>query len=869
MKMKHLLLMSVLATASMSYAQTTKTADADSAADASGAGATQSMVEQGLLDDDSDFSLTESQLGENDDMTTDVIRINSYNNIYLSQMGWAWSGVWFKYRALDNRYNDVHMNGVQVNNPENGRFSFSTIGGMNDAVRNKEDASAFETNNFSFGGIGGSSNYNLRASQMPTGHKITLSGANRNYTLRGMYSYGSGLSKSGWAFFGTVGYRWANMKTAAVQGTFYNSLSYFLAVQKVWGEKHSLNIATWGNPTERATAGAGTDESYWLANNNYYNPYWGYQNGEKRASRVVTTYEPSVLATWDFNINEKMKLTTSAFAKFGKYKSTKLYYNGTNPQPDYWKRFPSYNYNVWGDGNGENDDYDAFWASYDNWQSESYRQINFDELYFANTQLNKIGADAIYWIEARHNDNLMTNLSSSYDWNIKKGTKWSVGVQLLSNRGSHYKTMEDLLGGQYFHNTNTHLVGDYRQTANEAMYDVNHGYQRIIEGDRFGYDYDLWNQDIKLWTAFSMDRDIQHNFISAKLGGRRMWREGFMRNGLFPDNSYGKSGIAHFLDGGLKMGTSINLGKGHAVMAGVGYEIKAPNAGVAFMCPEMNNDFVIDLRNEKVVSAELGYSIKNKWLRFNLNGYYYYTHDGSEWQQFFNDDSHSFTYNSLCGIKKEYYGVELGMRFLVTSSLDIVALGTYSEAKYMDNTNVYWMNSNTTEMKTDVCYNKGMREGGTPLAAASLGVNYHIKHWYFNLTGNYYDRFYLYYSPNMRYASTLSIANSIDKETGEYIVPEQAKGNGGFMLNASIGRSFTVAHHSLNINLQLCNLTNRRNITTGGYEQSRSNYSVTERVENDETLYVKDKERSYRFDKNPKKFYAQGFNFMLNLNYRF
>ncbi|MBP3710882.1 MAG: TonB-dependent receptor [Bacteroidaceae bacterium] len=855
MKKKHLLLVFALAAAPLSHAQTTESAGVDSL----------STMEDELQTDDSNFTFTESQLGENDDITSDVIRINSATNVYASQISWTWSGIWFKYRALDNAYNDIYMNGVQVNNPENGRFSYSTIGGMNDAVRNKEDVSPFEGNNFSFSGMGGSSNYNLRASQMPAGHKVTLSGANRNYTLRAMYSYGTGLSKDGWAFFGTVGYRWSNMQTAAIKGTFYNSLAYFLSAQKIINDKHSISLATWGSPTERATAGASTDEAYWLANDYQYNPYWGYQGGKKRASRIVNNFEPSVLATWDFNIKENMKLTTSFFFKLAKYKSTKLNYSGTNPHPDYWKRFPSYNYDVWGRDGDYSYDNAAFWTAYENWQDEPYRQINFDELYFANTQLNKIGADAIYWIEARHNNHLMTNLSSTYDWNIKPGAKFSAGVQLLSNRGSHYRTIEDLLGGEYFHNTNTYLVGDYQETSTEAMYDVNHGYQKLIEGDRYGYDYNLWNQDVKLWAGFSMDRDIVHSFITGKIGGRRMWREGFMRNGLFQDNSYGKSGIAHFLDGGMKMGSTINLGKGHAITAGLGYELRAPGAAVAFMCPEMNNDYVQDLRNEKVLSAELGYAISNKWFRLNVNGYYYYLHDGNEWQQFYNDDSNSFSYNSLTGVKKEYAGVEVGLKVKLTSNLDLLALGTYSEAKYIDDTEVSWMNSTSGEMHQELCHNDGMRVSGTPLAAASLGLNYRIKRWYLNLTGNYYDRIYLSYSTNMRYEQNLKNAGRY--HAGEYDVPEQAKGHGGFMLDASIGRQFYVFHHPLSVNLQLCNLTNRRNITTGGYEQSRSNYSVTE-TESTGTE-VTTKPRTYNFEKNAKKFYAQGFNFLLNLNYRF
>jgi outer membrane receptor protein involved in Fe transport len=159
---------------------------------------------------------------------------------------------------------------------------------------------------------------------------------------------------------------------------------------------------------------------------------------------------------------------------------------------------------------------------------------------------------------------------------------------------------------------------------------------------------------------------------------------------------------------------------------------------------------------------------------------------------------------------------------------------------------------------------------GTPLAAASLGLNYRIKRWYLGLTGNYYDRIYLSYSPNMRYETNMKIAGHYDEATKKFDVPEQAKGNGGFMLDASIGKQLFVGHHQLSINLQLCNLTNRRLLTTGGYEQSRSDYSVNiTQTESGETESVKGSDRTYQFSKNPKKFYTQGFNFMLNVNYKF
>ena len=821
--------------------------------------------------DNASFVFTESQLGEDEDMTQNVIMMNSNSNVYTSNVGYLWSPVRFKFRAYSSQYSDIYMNGVQVNNLENGQFNYSTIGGMNDATRNQDAATPFEVNAFGMSSIGGSSNYDFRASNYAAGNKVTLSGLNRNYTLRAMYTYGTGLTKKGWAFFGTVGYRWANMNTAAVAGTFYNSQGHFLSAQKVINENHSLNLATWGNPTERAQQGASTDEAYWLANDRQYNPYWGYQNGEKRASRVVNNYEPSVLLTWDYKINERMKLTTSAFTKYAKYSSTRLNYNGQNPAPDYWKNFPSYNYDVWSN-TGTADEYAAWEKSRDYWMSSiRHRQIDFDKLYFANQQLNTTGHDAVYWIEAKHNDHLANSLGSTFDWSIDNSTKFQVGLQLANNKGYHYSTMEDLLGGAYFHNVNTYAQGRYASNDSEIQYDLNNPNGVVREGDKMRYDYDIISQNAKAWASFVKDKGISHNYLSVKMGATQMWRNGHMLNGFYDpakgwakNASYGKSGKAHFLDGGFKVGSTLNLGKGNSISMGVGYEARAPRASVAFESPEMNNNFVPNLKKEKIFSAELGYALNCSWARLNLTGYYTHTYDGTDWQNFYFDDVNSFTYVSLTGLEKDYYGAELGVTFKVTSNFDINVTGTMAEAKYTSNSRVDYMLSTEGTTKQDICYNKGMRESGTPLAAVSLGLSYRIKGWYLDLTGNYYDRIYLSYSPCMRYYETLSKAGYVNNVNGQDVinVPQQAKGNGGFMLDASIGHQFKVAKRPLSVNLMLTNITNNQKICTGGYEQSRSDYSV-----NSATGTASD--RTYKFSNNPKKFYALGINGMLNVNYRF
>lgn len=849
---------------------------------------TDSLATQPTTISESAFTLTEAQLGEDEDMSQSVTIINSSSNIYANEVGYLFSPVRFRYRAFDQKFNDVYINGVPMNDMESGQFRFTTIGGLNQQTRNVEFALPFESNNFAMAGMGGSNNYNFRPGSMPVGQRISLLGANRAYTLRGMYTINTGLNDKGWAFAGNLTYRWANK--GYVEGTFYNALSYFLGVQKVFGDgQHSLSLSTWGNPTERSSQGPATDEAYWLANDKYYNPYWGYQNGKKRNSRVINDFSPSAIMTWDWNINDKSKLTTSLFGRYSMYKSTKLNYNNAdNPQPNYWKNLPSSYYDVWyNDMESYITDqaYNDWKDSYNYWRaSKANRQINWDRLYASNQNINAVGKDAMYYVEAKHNNNLTVSLASTYNHQIDAKKSFNLGFVAATNKGMHYVTMEDLLGANTFHNINTYAISDiYNANSDEVQYDLRNRNAVVKEGDRFRYDYNLLVNTGKVWGSYTEDFGNLHYTVAGRLGYTNMQRDGKMQNGLAANNSYGKSKHAEFVDGGLKFGSTLNMGHGNTLIFGIGYEHRAPQARNAFMAPEINNNFVRNLKNERVFSTELGYQYENAWMHLNLNAYYSRLDNVTDWQNFYHDDINSFEYVSLTDMKKEYYGVEAGVKFKVTSAFDVKLLGTISDAKIINNAKLAYMESVSGAMhgddygtegdintNWDRVYNKGMRDNGTPLTAASLGVNYHQNGWFLSLNCNYYDRIYLSYSPNYRYRKSIENRKQIMNQRGIEIMDEnnepresalsQAKGHGGFMLDGSIGRSIYLKHGSLSINLSLTNILNNRNIVTGGFEQSRSDYSG----DKDNV-----KSRAYAFSKNPYKFYAFGTNGMLNLTYKF
>ena len=295
-------------------------------------------------------------------------------------------------------------------------------------------------------------------------------------------------------------------------------------------------------------------------------------------------------------------------------------------------------------------------------------------------------------------------------------------------------------------------------------------------------------------------------------------------------------------------------------MLGVGFEYKAPAARTAFQAAQVNNDFVRGLKNEKVISVEGGYQLSNSWLKLNINGYYSHLDDVTEQAMYYMDDRRSFTYVALSGIEKEYYGVELGANIKLASWLNLKALGTISEAKYVNNANVAYMLSEDGRTYYDRVHNKGMREGSTPLSAYSLDLSYHAGGWYIDLIGNYYDRIYLYYTPVTRYEGHLQWAYNNEGTDIEYTnLPEQAKGHGGFMLDASIGRSMYLKNGDrIGFNLMLTNILNNRSIVTGGREQSRTDVD-----NNGETI------RTYSFQNSPYKFYANGINGMFIVTYYF
>ncbi len=864
-----------------------------------------------VLQDNADFTFTEQQLDEESEATQMVTtNVGAQTDPYATRIGFRWSSARFRARAYEYRYSQTLLNGLPMNDTERGGFSYSMLGGLNDATRSRESVNVNEFNNFTFAPIAGANNINMRPSVFAQGSRATISATNRSYILRGMFTHATGILPSGWAFAGSIGYRWA--KEGNVEGTFYNSLGYFLGAEKRLNGGHALTLLTFGAPTERGTQTASTEEAYWLANSHYYNPNWGYQNGKKRNARVVRTFDPTALFTWDWKIDDTQKLSATAGFKYAHYSKSRLTYgdNGYDPRPDYYKNLPSSVFDVYDRTTWNNPDVIAnnpwFMDQYnrlvDYWTSDkANRQIKWDELYQANQGANAEGKEAMYYQYRDHSNQMLFGLSSNYTLNIDEFSKLALGFNISHTKGMHFQTMADLLGANLFTDYDRFASRDYGHGSLEAQNDVRNPYKQVKEGDKFGYDYNIFVDKVNVWGGYELKKEMYIFTLGGNIEGTSIEREGLMQNGRALNNSLGKSGKARFLSGGGKTALTFITTNRNYITIGATATTEAPKPYNSFVAPRIQNNFVDNLTVEQIYGTDLNYTFRFGNLTGKIGGYYSKFLNGVEQTAFYNDQEGRFTYLTMSDVQKSHYGLEAAFVYQFTNEFSINLLGTISDARY-DNNPYAQINYEGSDAKTTYDLNnwtnpvtgqrmplrvmtKGNRLSGTPLTAVSLGASYRVNGWFFEADVNYFDRNYLGISQYRRLSNVLTsyTASSVDmdgnmvfdvtedelKKNGGILFdqagnqvdsysPEQEKFKGGFILNCSIGKFIRLRHgKTLSINLSLSNLTNNTKLRTGGYEQNRGETNSD------------GNRRMYSFSNNPKYFYAYGFNAFLNIALRF
>ena len=776
--------------------------------------------------------------------------LHSSQDVYTNNTSYTFSIAYFRNRGLDNRYQNVCLNGFSANSLVTGRATYSQWGGLNHIFRYPEALTNLEAPSFTFGNAGGATNYNLRASNFRKQIRASYSLTNRTYSNRFILTGATGVTKKGWSVVGSLSARFGNA-LSYVEGTTYNSFGGFLAVEKKLNSENWLNLSAFASYTSRGMQSNSVQEAYDLLNDHYYNANWGWYQGKQRNARVRTVCEPVILLTHTYAPkSNKLNLTTTLATTFGRNNTTSLnWYDAPDPRPDYYRNLPSYQISN-GDTNGFYSEILNYWTTND----QSYTQINWDKLYEVNQLAALQGKRAQYMVENRIYDHIQVGGSSVLNADLTEHIKLSAGIDIRGMKQKNYKTINDLLGGLYWLDVDKFSEGDFPDDYNIQYNDLNHINDTLHEGDVFGYDYDYHIYTERAWAAALFTFNHLEFHLGGQIGGTEFWRTGNMRNGRFQDESFGNSEQRAFLEGAGKLGITYKInGRNYLVLNGLAESI-APSVLNAFVAPRIRNKYVENLQNEKVYSADLSYILKYPAIKLRATAYFTQIMDATRLISFYHDDFASMVNYSISGIDQRHLGVELGMEVKLGSMFSIIFAGNYGDYRYSDRADVTMNAENGTDIEGDVertVYWKNYHVSGTPQVAGTIGLKFNHNYWWVNINANYFDKIYCDLNPERRTTGATGPLYYTDPDLYQAIAG-QTRMKGQFTLDASVSKSWRIQHkYNIGFNLSVTNILNNKNLVTTAWEQYRFDYT------------------NYNVNKfGNKYYYAFGTTFYLGINFQ-
>ena len=800
----------------------------------------------------SDFDLSD------DSNTSDFASglLSSYNDVFQSIAAYQFGPARFRQRGYDSRNNKVLMNGIEVNKIYDGRPQWSNWGGLNDVLRNREYSIGLEKSRSNFGGINGSTNFILRTSLYQKGLRVSYSSTNTSYTNRVLATYSTNYNN--WDFTFSVSRRWAEQ--GHFEGTFYDANSFFVGIENKINDSHSINFTGIYASNRRGKSSPNTQEVYDLQSENY-NSYWGWQNGSRRNSRVKKLDEPIFLLTHYWDISPKSNLETSLFYQVGSMGNSRLNYsNGPNPDPSYYRKLPSFYLRNFGDRP------ELYTLSGENFKNNSdYYQVDWERMYEVN--LNNSTNKSIYMLyEDRVDDNLF-QFNSVLNTNVSENLDIDLGINYKNLSSHNFANSIDLLGGSYYVDVDSYRRGD------EAQNDLNQPDRVIGEDEAFKYNFEINSESINLFSNIEFNYKKLSLNITPKISYYTIQRDGKFRNGVYPENSYGKGEKKEFLNGSIKSNLEYKITGRHILRFSGAYISRPPTIRNSFSNSRENNNFVEGIGDENIYSSEATYFMNLEPIKLKLTGYYTRFKNMNEISFFFAqglsglEESSDFVSEIMTGSSRDHYGIEFGVESKISSTLKASAGVALGEYVYTNNPNLY-LTSDDIRGTADygTTYIENYKVPGTPQRGYSLGLEYrNPNYWFISANGNYLSNNYIDISPIIRtekfYVNPddpdgFPFADASENEARRLL--RQEKFDDLFLLNFFSGKSWKIDNYYIGVILSVNNILDNR-YKSGGYEQSRNaNYN----------LLKQDVDSSSRIF-GPRYWYGYGRTYYLNIYFRF
>lgn len=647
--------------------------------------------------------------------------LNSTPGIYATQGDGSFGDAYINIRGFGQEEVLFMINGVPMNDMENGIMYWSNFAGLSEVTRNMQVQRGLGASKLAVNSVGGTVNIVTDPSERRKGGRAEVTFGNGSFRNRYRLTLHSGELKGGWS----VSFQGSRSTGDGIRpGTYVDAWSYFLTASKKINEKHTLLFTTFGAPADRGRAYNVNTATYERFNDYQYNSAWGYYKGQPLSVSQNKSHKPQFTLMHLWNVNDKISVTTSAYASIARVYGTALLHNGFAQVLD----------------TEGLQDFSAYLAN----NLANTQTVTNPYGTALGTQVTGAQSESI--IEARYNNHNWYGVITNMNYAITPTTNLVAGIDLRDYTASHFGQVHHLLGGDFW--------VDKFSTFDNNLLEPN----RIArKGDKIRYDYD---GHVRWGSVFAQIEKTVNQFdifVSANASRIQMWRDGNMWSGDpdFQYNSLGESDKRIFNNYNAKAGVNYRITGRHNVFINAGTFTRAPFLRNAFVDARYSNDYLEGLKNESINSLEAGYSYRTSRLRVNLNGYYTQWKDRVLSNEAFVDEQ-SGVRQALNGIAALHQGVELDARYEVIPGIEVTAMASVGDWRWTNNVNLISRDDQGTETITQSVNVKDLQVGNSAQTTGFIGVHYKMsRDAYFGFRYNYFDRLYESFDPAERTSTNI------------------------------------------------------------------------------------------------------------------
>jgi len=619
--------------------------------------------------------------------------LKSTPGIYATRQGGGFGDSRVNVRGFDMTNTAVMINGIPVNDMENGWVYWSNWAGLSEVTRSMQVQRGLGAPKLSIGSVGGTINIITKTTDAEKGGSF-FSGVGNDGYKKTSFTLSTGVNEKGWAISlsgaHTKGDGWAD-------GTQFEGWSYFASVSKRWTNQ-MLSFTAFGAPQvhgQRAST-LTIEQVQEPGNGLRYNSTWGYKDGEVYSLNTNFYHKPQMSLNHYLDISDKTTLSTSAYYSFGTGGGTGNY--GSNQNAFYTYMTPE-------------------------------GQIDYERIVNENVANGNGGSTAI--IRASRNDHSWMGLLSNLQHDLNDSWQLSGGIDLRRYVGKHFREVTDLLGGEFV------LSKEDKNNPNKIA----------REGDKIGY----WNDGIVSWQGLfgqvEYNKDALAAFFAASVSNTGYQRVDYF-NYLDSDPAQTSDKVNHqgFI---FKGGANYNINSKHNVFGNVGYFQKAPMFDGVFI--NFVNDINDGAKNEKTMAFELGYGFKVRTFAANINAYHTNWKDKFFRRSVRQPDGNYYSAN-IEGVDALHKGVEMDFKWKPLSNLEINGMASIADWRWQnDLVDVPIYNENEELLGTVDLYIADLKVGDAAQTTFALGVNYELFEGFkIGADYNYYDNLYAQYDPTGR-----------------------------------------------------------------------------------------------------------------------